>query len=119
MPAAGFTKALPRQRHETFLKQLNLIDIHGLSPQQARRPLPHLQLSQVSPQDDEIGQRGRQEDEYSLKQALRLLPPHQTERVNFIPAKTSLLQTSIVGWFFNQSDVLAAHAIGLPSRQLA
>jgi antitoxin component of MazEF toxin-antitoxin module len=27
MPADGLTKALPRQRHEQFIKQLNLIDI--------------------------------------------------------------------------------------------
>lgn len=28
MPADGFTKPLPRQRHEMFVDQLNLVDIH-------------------------------------------------------------------------------------------
>ena len=27
MPADGLTKALPRQRHETFVQQLGLVDI--------------------------------------------------------------------------------------------
>jgi len=27
MPADGLTKALPRQKHETFIKQLDLVDI--------------------------------------------------------------------------------------------
>ena len=31
MPADGFTKALPRQRHERFIQQLNLIDIKHLT----------------------------------------------------------------------------------------
>jgi len=30
MPADGLTKALPRQRHEIFVKQLGLIDIAKL-----------------------------------------------------------------------------------------
>jgi hypothetical protein len=30
MPADGFTKTLSRQRHEHFVKQLNLIDIKPL-----------------------------------------------------------------------------------------
>lgn len=30
MPADGFTKALPRQKHEKFLQQLNLVDIKEL-----------------------------------------------------------------------------------------
>ena len=29
MPADGFTKALPRQRHDIFVKSLNLVDIHN------------------------------------------------------------------------------------------
>ena len=29
MPADGLTKALPRQRHEVFIKQLGLMDIGG------------------------------------------------------------------------------------------
>jgi hypothetical protein len=30
MPADGFTKALPRQRHEEFIRHLNLVDIKRL-----------------------------------------------------------------------------------------
>ena len=30
MPADGLTKALPRQKHETFIQQLNLVKIKGL-----------------------------------------------------------------------------------------
>jgi hypothetical protein len=30
MPADGLTKALPRQKHETFIKQLGLVDIENL-----------------------------------------------------------------------------------------
>jgi hypothetical protein len=29
MPADGFTKALPRQRHDNFVKSLNLVDIRN------------------------------------------------------------------------------------------
>jgi len=30
MPADGLTKALPRQKHEAFVSQLNIVDITGL-----------------------------------------------------------------------------------------
>jgi hypothetical protein len=30
MPADGFTKQLPRQKHEEFVRQLNLVDISNL-----------------------------------------------------------------------------------------
>jgi hypothetical protein len=30
MPADGLTKALPRQKHQTFLQQLGLVDIKHL-----------------------------------------------------------------------------------------
>ena len=30
MPADGLTKALPRQKHEAFLRQLNMVDIGPL-----------------------------------------------------------------------------------------
>ena len=32
MPADGFTKALSRQRHKQFIRQLNLVDIKGHLP---------------------------------------------------------------------------------------
>jgi hypothetical protein len=34
----GLTKALPRQKHETFIKQLGLIDISGHLHQEQLRP---------------------------------------------------------------------------------
>ena len=30
MPADGLTKALPRQKHEAFIRQLNMVDIGSL-----------------------------------------------------------------------------------------
>ncbi|KNG52825.1 reverse transcriptase rna-dependent dna [Stemphylium lycopersici] len=44
MPADGFTKLLPRQKHENFIRQLGLKDIHHLIVKNSPSPLPLAQL---------------------------------------------------------------------------
>jgi hypothetical protein len=44
MPADGFTKLLPRQKHENFIHQLGLKDIHHLIVKNSPSPLPLAQL---------------------------------------------------------------------------
>ena len=47
MPADGFTKLLPRQKHENFIRQLGLKDIHYLIIKNSPSPLPLAQLDQL------------------------------------------------------------------------
>ncbi|KNG44199.1 reverse transcriptase rna-dependent dna [Stemphylium lycopersici] len=44
MPADGFTKLLPRQKHENFIRQLGLKDIHHLIVKNSPCPVPLSQL---------------------------------------------------------------------------
>jgi hypothetical protein len=44
MPADGFTKLLPRQKHENFICQLGLKDIHHLIVKVSPSPVPLGQL---------------------------------------------------------------------------
>jgi hypothetical protein len=44
MPADGFTKLLPRQKHENFIRQLGLKDIHHLIVKVSPYPVPLGQL---------------------------------------------------------------------------
>jgi len=45
MPADGFTKLLPRQKHENFIRQLGLKDIHHLIVKDSPCPVPLGQLN--------------------------------------------------------------------------
>jgi hypothetical protein len=54
MPADGFTKMLPRQKHEEFLRQLHLTDITHLTNQETRSAwAPRCQTEEVCWKIDE------------------------------------------------------------------